>query len=253
MAVLCLMYHHTPNDQASSLWDVPLKKFTREVDLLVDAGVSFIDFSQVRDPKCLSSGIHVALTFDDGHISNMAAFDYLASRSIRPAAFIVKQWADELREFMSAKEIDEYSSICDFGSHGLSHRNMNQLTGSELSIELSSSKAYLEDIIGSAVDIMALPGGHGDKTVLDEAEKAGYSIVANSIPNINLRKTLSVNRVCITNEHAEEKPSKYATANLTYWRLKRLQRATSSLSIAILGSKSHVKVSKLVKSLSKQE
>jgi peptidoglycan/xylan/chitin deacetylase (PgdA/CDA1 family) len=195
MAVLCLMYHHTPAGPPQTSWDVPLNDLRTTIDWMIEAGVSFIDLEQTRNPGKLTQGMHVAITFDDGHRTNAAAFEFLASRSIRPAAFIVKEWSRERPQYLPASMIADLADICDFGAHGATHTGLTYLDDQALEAELNGSRSYLEDTLGRPVDTMALPGGMGDRRVFEAASKAGYRLIGTSVEDINTRPGLRLNRV----------------------------------------------------------
>lgn len=249
MAVLCLMYHHTPSGQPETPWDVPLEDLRATIDRMLDAGVTFIDLKQARDPDRLAEGLHVAVTFDDGHRTNAAAFEFLAGRSIRPAAFIVRDWSRDRPEYMPGSMIAEFAEICDFGAHGATHTGMTYLDGRALEAELSGSRHYLEDILGRTADTMALPGGKSNRRVFKAARNAGYRLVCTSVENINTSASFRINRVCISQVSGTAAPITYAAASPAFWRRKRLRSAAVSLSTAVLGEAGHGLAASLAKAL----
>jgi len=90
VAVLVLMYHHTPDGAPEGFYDVGLSTFRDQIAAMRDAGVSFIRFTDCDRPEYVERGVHVALTFDDGHATNEAAFRILADLGLTPMAFIVR-------------------------------------------------------------------------------------------------------------------------------------------------------------------
>jgi peptidoglycan/xylan/chitin deacetylase (PgdA/CDA1 family) len=247
MAVLCLIYHHTPAGPPETPWDVPLDDLRVTIDRMLDMRMSFIDLKQARDPDKLAEGLHVAITFDDGHRTNAAAFEFLASRSIRPAAFVVRDWSRDRSHYMPGSMIAEFADICDFGAHGASHTGMTYLDDQALSAELTGSRSYLEDVLGRPVDTMALPGGMGDCRVFEAARNAGYQLVCTSVEDINSRAGLRLNRMCISQSSGAAAPIMYATATPAFWRRKRLRRTAVRLSTALLGEANHSLVVGLAK------
>ena len=248
MAVLCLMYHHTPVDPETP-WDVPLRTFQAGIDALLERGIQFISLSEANDPTRLADDISVAVTFDDGHSSNAAAFEFLAEQGIRPTAFIVKAWSETRPEYMPQHAIADLEAICDFGAHGATHTGLTRLSDHALNQELHASRAYLEDVLGKAVNWMALPGGLGDARVLHAAQKAGYRLVANSIEDLNRQRRLSISRVCIRLDSDAEAPLFYATAPKSFWVKKRMHHAASGLSAMVLGEARHARAARALKAL----
>jgi peptidoglycan/xylan/chitin deacetylase (PgdA/CDA1 family) len=240
MAVLCLMYHKTPKGEPNEHWDVPLDIFQDQINEMIDAGITFIEFSSIQNPAYLASGMHVAITFDDGHASNAPAFEFLASKGIRPTAFIVTQWSRELDGFLSARDIAGLFSICAFGAHGATHTGLTDLLPTDLRSELIGSRSYLEDVLSTPIRWMALPGGKGSALVLSAVAAAGYEMVGNSIADLNRRVSLLVNRPCVTTNDGAERPLCWATAGPRYWLSKRLRRAASELGVRLMGERRYV-------------
>ena len=112
MPVLTFMYHHTPKGAAEGFYDVPMPALREQIERLIDAGVRFVRLSEANSPASLSGETMVALTFDDGHASNAAAFEYLHSRGIFPAAMIVRDWSKRDPDFLSARTIEALASAC---------------------------------------------------------------------------------------------------------------------------------------------
>jgi peptidoglycan/xylan/chitin deacetylase (PgdA/CDA1 family) len=249
MPVLCLMYHHTPASEPETVWDVKLKDLKLGIEMLIDAGTNFIRLDEAHNPLHLSTGLHVLVTFDDGHATNAAAFEYLASRAIRPAAFIVKTWSLQRPEYLPREAIVDLASICDFGGHGTTHTALTRLTQRALDDELRDSKGYLQDALAAGVHAMSLPGGLGDSRVLRAAKAAGYTLVGTSVEQLTHRPSLTLNRVCIKGESKASVPLAYATAPSSYWMKRRLRHAASRLSVKLLGEGGHAHVTGQVKSL----
>ncbi len=64
--------------------------------------------------------MHVSTRFDDGHASNINAFDFLSDRGIVPTAFVVAEWSSRRSDAISPGMIRELAGRCDFGRHGAS-------------------------------------------------------------------------------------------------------------------------------------
>jgi peptidoglycan/xylan/chitin deacetylase (PgdA/CDA1 family) len=243
------MYHQTPKGAPNDRWDVPLHVFQDQIMALIDAGTEFIELSATHDPHLLSSGMHVALTFDDGHESNASAIEFLASKNIKPTAFIVAQWSQELNEYLSAKELADLSSICGFGAHGFTHIDLTSLDSQSLNDELVQSRLYLEDALSSPVNAMALPGGKGNSRVLQAAWDAGYTLVCNSVADINRRDGMSIKRLCVTSDGDPMIPLRWAKAGSAYWRAKRLRHAVTTVASQLLGERTYSALSSTIRSL----
>jgi peptidoglycan/xylan/chitin deacetylase (PgdA/CDA1 family) len=249
MAVLVLMYHQTPVS-ATSKYEVPMKTFCEQIDRMIDTGVSFIPFADVNMDRVLDDCLHVALTFDDGHMSNVGAFEFLARRCIRPTAFVVRSLAENHSEFMPPDLLRRFAVLCDFGAHGSTHTDLTALSVTDLHRELESSRMFLEDTLQRPIASMALPGGRGNRRVLRSACECGFNLVGNSIRDIHRRRGVSINRVCVTCSDGSSYPLDLALATPAYWLRNRARRAVVRSAEAVLGRNAYSKFSSLAKRLS---
>lgn len=88
----------------------------------------------------------------------------------------IKSIRPELWELMSCKEIKHAASgnLITFGSHGLTHTNLDILDSNELKIELKSSKDYLSSCTETDINIIAFPDGAYNEKVKEIAFESGY-------------------------------------------------------------------------------
>jgi peptidoglycan/xylan/chitin deacetylase (PgdA/CDA1 family) len=219
MAVVVLMYHHTPDGAPEGFYDVGLATFRDQIRALLDAGVSFIPFSDCARGEYVERGSHVALTFDDGHASNEAAFRFLADCGLRPTAFVVRDWSTRDARYLSARALSDLKSVVELGGHGASHRALTSLSERELADELAASRDYVGAVAGAPIAEMALPGGHGGRREFDAAARAGFRLVGNSRPLPHRSVALSVNRICINRTHDIRAPLRLAQAGALHWKL----------------------------------
>ena len=239
MPVLVLMYHRTPEHAAEDFYDVPMPVLREQIERLIADGVKFVRFSEVNAADTLSGETKVALTFDDGHLSNSTAFEYLASRNIVPAAMIVRGWSERNAAYLSARSIADLAGICEFGAHGASHVALSSLAGPALDRELSSSRAYLEDTLSREIRFMALPGGMGSALVLRRALALGYELVGDSRPLRHERASPSVARVVVTHRTEPGAPLALARAGAAFWLRARLTTTVSRVGPRLLGAKAY--------------
>ena len=235
MPVLVLMYHHTPEGAAESFYDVPMASLRAQIGALIDAGVRFIRFSEVNAPAADRREIRGALTFDDGHASNAAAFEYLHGLGIVPAAMIVRDWARDEPGFLKPRAIAALADICEFGAHGASHVALSSLDPAALDNELAASRAFLEDILGREIRAMALPGGMGSARVRRQALAQGYRLIGDSRPLRHDTPGPFVPRVALTSQMGPQEPLSLARAGAGFWWRRRARAAVSHYGPRILG------------------
>jgi peptidoglycan/xylan/chitin deacetylase (PgdA/CDA1 family) len=247
MAVIVLMYHHTPAGAAESFYDVPLAVFRDQIRTLLDAGSSFIKFSECDRPEFAERGIHVALTFDDGHASNEAAFRFLADCGVMPMAMIVRDWSVRDPRYLSTAALGDLRNVCELGAHGATHRALSSLSDDELADELAASRDYVGTIVGAPATSMAFPGGHGGAREIAGALMAGYRLVGNSRALPHTRRGASVNRICINRTDDARAPLRLTQKSGAYWAVSRARFAATSATRRMLGPKLYGALTALAK------
>ena len=191
-----LMYHgiEFPAIYGSLVYTVKREEFINQLDLIKEIGleVKLLD-SEIKDRD-------IVISFDDGEESvYRVAFPLMEERGFKGELYITTDWIGKeqyLRREM-IKELKENG--WSIGSHGKSHRFLRVLPEKEIEKELKDSKSFLEDIIGEEVKKLSLPGGRGDKRVIELAKTIGYEYILNSIPGINIEplNKESIKRVAI--------------------------------------------------------
>jgi peptidoglycan/xylan/chitin deacetylase (PgdA/CDA1 family) len=247
MSVIALMYHHTPDGAPEGFYDVPLPLFRDQIKAMLDAGVGFVKFSDADRPEYVERGVHAALTFDDGHASNEAAFQFLADCGVTPMAMIVRDWSRGDSRYLSARALGDLRDVCELGGHGASHRALSLLTPNELADELAASRDYVEGILGAPVAAMALPGGHGGPREIAAALAARFRLVGNSRPFPHARRTPSVNRICINRTHDARAPLRLTQTSAWKWRATEARYAATAAARRLMGPKLYGALTALAK------
>jgi peptidoglycan/xylan/chitin deacetylase (PgdA/CDA1 family) len=119
----------------------------------------------------------VALTFDDGYRDNLtAALPLLEKYSMPATIFMVAGFVDRDR-YLSAAELRELAKhpLITIGSHGLWHRNFNELAEKEARLELTESRRALEGITGEKITLMAWPYGECNSRLEQLSGECGYA------------------------------------------------------------------------------
>lgn len=246
MAVLVLMYHHTPQATPEGFYDVPLSTLRAQVETLAEAGAHFIAFSECGRRDYVEHGLHVAVTFDDGHASNAAAFGFLAGAGVTPTAFVVRDWSKGDGRYLSAAALGDLKGVVDLGGHGATHRALDRLTPAELADELAASRDYVQAIAG-ATTTMALPGGHGGERELAAAAKAGFTLVGNSRALPHRRLGASVNRLCVHSGHDAKAPLQWLEASAWKWSLVQARLTATSTGRRLMGPRLYGALAALAK------
>jgi len=205
--VAILMYHKIgqppENSKLSNLWVTP-DKFDRQMRYLKEHNIpviSFGEYYQMLQTKTVPDKA-VILTFDDGYEDNYTeAFPVLKKYGLRACFFIVSdtigiinKWHNPATEphqkMLSLDQIKEMRQTgMEFGSHTLSHLNLNDLNIDDASIQITKSKVVLEQAFGNKVDIFAYPYGAGayNPAIKQLVKPAGYILAVGIRQAINVR------------------------------------------------------------------
>jgi len=146
----------------------------------------------------------IVLTFDDGHLSDVAAAELIMAYGYRaifyiPIANLNSSW------FIGRTEVANLTAQgFGIGSHGLTHSRLTDHLDLELWHELRRSKELLEDLIGKPVNDLAVPFGAYDRRVIRIANKVGYKrIVTSDIGVARPSKSAVLPRLPVTSRTTE--------------------------------------------------
>ena len=186
-----------------------------------------------RSRESNRSGIQI--TFDDGWSGSVyEAGPVLENFDLRAHLFVTTDLIGR-PGFLTRRELQNLpAKTFGVGSHARSHRLLNQLSEPEISGELQSSKQTLEDLLGTEVDTLSIPGGATDDRVLRIARKSGYRFVFTSDVHLNSAETLksSIGRVAIRSTTTDDDIRRWALGRLGRDRLRNL---TLRMSRRLLG------------------
>jgi peptidoglycan/xylan/chitin deacetylase (PgdA/CDA1 family) len=127
----------------------------------------------------------VALTFDDGYadfiehaLPVIHRYGFTASLYIVPGLLGQYNKWDEpgpKKPLVTAEQVRDLSEQgMEIGSHGLTHTALTTLEDTELTKELTESRAILREITGQPVDGVVYPYGFADARVLAAVQESGY-------------------------------------------------------------------------------
>lgn len=173
MAELILMYHNIAGNTAridfnewSPVYDVAATDFENQMTQIAE------------------SDHQVELTFDDGYASMVESVLPMVQNdpSLRCHCFVTTD-AIGRAGMLTAPELRQLAEHgVQIGTHSHTHTFLQNLSAHGLQDEILQPKNILEQVIGSAVTSMSLPGGRYDQRTLQFAAKVGYHQVYTSRP-----------------------------------------------------------------------
>ena len=174
-----LSYHATGTPEWGAN-DIAPDRFKKQLDLAAQLGYRFVPAADIAQGR--SGPRDLAVTFDDGLRSILAVTPYLDDRGIPFTVFAVTEWASEPADrFLSWTDLERLAaSGAAIGSHSLSHANFRKLSPQRRCAELGESRAAIDQHLGFAPVLFAIPFGRdrdwdGESTQL--AREAGYEAI----------------------------------------------------------------------------
>ncbi len=205
--VLVLMYHRV--GEARNAWEaryaIGAARFAEHMHALQAAGfravaatalVDWLEGSAVLPPRSF------VLTFDDGFRGVVEhAMPVLQGLGWPFTVFLVSglvgqqdHWTRNSNPDGVAYPLLDAAEIRDmqragvaFHSHTRTHASLPTLDDERLAAELDGSRADLQALLGTPVDLLAYPFGHVDERVARAAKQAGYRAAFSTQPGFNRR------------------------------------------------------------------
>lgn len=118
----------------------------------------------------------IAITFDDGNLSDLEIAAPILKRKNLPARFFVLTGRLETSGYLTRDDVNTLRDMgFKIGSHGENHVNWAKLSDKVLEQETWGSKERLEFVLGAHVREAAIPFGSYNRRVLTSLKRAGYN------------------------------------------------------------------------------
>ena len=182
-----IVLHRIVEEKILEWEDIKINDFIKLIEL-----ISRINRS---NDKSSTNKLKINLTFDDGYSSDYnIAFPTLVKNNLKATFFIVPSLIGK-DGYLNWENINEMSDKgMFFGSHGLSHAPMTNLTDDEAMREFIDSKALIESKIKKEVKSFSFPFGDSNPRVEKLALKSGYKYIYNSRHGLNNIDSIKIKR-----------------------------------------------------------
>ncbi len=170
---LHLLYHQLCRDPHAYRYTLSVEQFTKHLGL----------FARLQQD---SGGLRPAITFDDGHASDVElALPLLDEHGLKAAFFITAGWTGTQVGYMNQEQLRTlHAAGHTIGAHGWSHTLFTACSPAQLRQELYAARALLEDTIGAPVQTLSFPGGRYSRAVVEACRTAGYTRLYTSNPAV---------------------------------------------------------------------
>ncbi len=247
--VSVLMYHAviaSPGDTigADAHYSVTSARFAQHLRSVLARGSvpsSVLDLLDGGHRHPAATGAAVAFTFDDGHISHLAAAQTLARAGARADFFVNPGQVGEAGLLDWTALRDMASMGMSIQSHGWMHRHLNTLSPGELRETLVRSKQEIEDRLGTPVTLFAPPGGRTVPQLAALATSVGYRAVCSSRSGVwsTAQRGAEVPRLAVLASTSQRQFERWVDQHAgelgRQWMRERLLRSAKQ----VLGGKSY--------------
>jgi peptidoglycan/xylan/chitin deacetylase (PgdA/CDA1 family) len=178
--VLVLNYHRIISSsldarkEPSSSFSLGLSSFKEQMAFISRSSIPVVSLSDIMDNK-IESDFSVAITFDDGNVSDYTEAFPILLKYQYPATFFIPI-NNRGKEMLTTEQLARIlgNPAYSVGSHGVNHTELTKLPKDKLSFEIYHSKEMLEKTFGYPVDFFALPYGMYNPHILKICRQAGY-------------------------------------------------------------------------------
>jgi peptidoglycan/xylan/chitin deacetylase (PgdA/CDA1 family) len=178
-----LMYHSIPRSGGlqADPHAVPLAEFEQQLATLSGEGWLLLGLTEAL--TVLNEGRSrrvIAVTFDDGLLDLLHAYEVLKRLGARATAYIPTGTVGS-REASDSARLDwsELAALSrdgvEIGSHSVSHRPLDVLSPAEIGREVVDSRKELADRLGVPVPSFCYPHGYSSARVVRALREAGYT------------------------------------------------------------------------------
>ena len=176
-----LVLHRIVQDQPGEWADVKLAFLT---ELLIAIQQNNQSITRIDHWQETEQG-QVALSFDDGHMSDYEIVLPLLQKHHATATFFITPDFVGRAGYLSWHQVKQlHKAGMEIGSHSLSHPYSTTISQDDLMLEMQQSKAQIEQHIDAEVKSFAYPYGDYSRNTHQAAKSVGYQYICTSKPGL---------------------------------------------------------------------
>lgn len=181
-----LMYHALSDAPTGEYYTLARDDFVRQMSLIAELGLHGTSLAHLRE-SVDGKDRAVAISFDDGHVSNLRiALPILMEFSFTATFFITTDRIGRSEEWMSWADAKALATAgMDVQAHGHTHAFLSDLPEPLKRRELDEPKRLIEENLGTKCIGFSFPGGRYDAEALSVAGELGYEMLCTSEPGLN--------------------------------------------------------------------
>ena len=238
-----LVLHSIVQDQPREWADVKLDRLT---ELLTTIQKNHLSITRIDHWQETGLG-QVALSFDDGHVSDYdIVLPLLQAHDVTATFFITSNFVGR-EGYLSWTQVKRlHEAGMEIGSHSLSHPYSTTISQEELMIEMQQSKFQIEQKIGAEVRSFAYPYGDYSQSTHQTAIAAGYKYICTSKPGLCKTNSVIMERNSIHSNTITQDIEKLLNPSRLYLLQQKFKYAIRHILKRSLGVKNYLKLKQLI-------
>jgi len=238
-----LVLHSIVQDQPREWADVKLDRLT---ELLTSIQQNHQSITRIDHWQETGLG-QVALSFDDGHVSDYDIVLPLLQAHDATATFFITSNFVGREGYLSWAQVKRlHEAGMEIGSHSLSHPYSTTISQEELMIEMQQSKFQIEQKIGAEVRSFAYPYGDYSQRTHQTAIAAGYKYICTSKPGLCKTNSVIMERNSIHSNTITQDIEKLLNPSRLYLLQQKFKYAIRHILKRSLGVNNYLKLKQLI-------
>ena len=238
-----LVLHSIVQDQPREWADVKLDRLT---ELLTTIQKNHLSITRIDHWQETGLG-QVALSFDDGHVSDYDIVLPLLQEHDATATFFITSNFVGREGYLSWTQVKRmHEAGMEIGSHSLSHPYSTTISQEELMIEMQQSKFQIEQKIGAEVRSFAYPYGDYSQRTHQTAIAAGYKYICTSKPGLCKTNSVIMERNSIHSNTITQDIEKLLNPSRLYLLQQKFKYAIRHILKRSLGVNNYLKLKQLI-------
>jgi len=238
-----LVLHSIVQDQPREWADVKLDRLT---ELLTTIQKNHLSITRIDHWQETGLG-QVALSFDDGHVSDYDIVLPLLQEHDATATFFITSNFVGREGYLSWTQVKRlHEAGMEIGSHSLSHPYSTTISQEELMIEMQQSKFQIEQKIGAEVRSFAYPYGDYSQRTHQTAIAAGYKYICTSKPGLCKTNSVIMERNSIHSNTITQDIEKLLNPSRLYLLQQKFKYTIRHILKRSLGVNNYLKLKQLI-------
>ena len=238
-----LVLHSIVQDQPRKWADVKLERL---IELLTNIQQNNQSITRIDHWQETGLG-QVALSFDDGHMSDYDLVLPLLQAHNATATFFITPDFVGREGYLTWSQVKRlHKAGMEIGSHSLSHPYSTAVTLEELMFEMQQSKLQIEQQIGAEVKSFAYPYGDYSQRTHQTAIAAGYKYICTSKPGLCKTNSVIMGRNSIHSNTSTQDIDKLLNPSRLYLLQQKFKYAIRHILKRSLGVNNYLKLKQLI-------